>query len=189
MRCYKPPEYYETWRGKKEFAGGGVLLSQSIHNIDQLIYMLGFNPVEVSCKTKITREGNDVEDEAKGIIYFDNGMQVEINTTANSEEDWECITEITGEDARIRIDSSKTLLWEIPLGFPELEESEDIPEDIKPNYYGPGHKKIVDDFVSSIVNNRDPKFVVEDALLTMKIIFGMYKSAENDGQIVRLDDM
>lgn len=35
------PRFFETWRSKKELAGGGILLDQGIHMVDLFLYLCG----------------------------------------------------------------------------------------------------------------------------------------------------
>ena len=47
-RIWRPQEYFESdpWRGKWASEGGGVLMNQAVHAIDQFLWFMG-EPVEV----------------------------------------------------------------------------------------------------------------------------------------------
>ena len=186
LECNKRKEYYSTWRGKKKMVGGGILMSQAIHSIDQLVYFFG-KPIKVKGNARITRDYLEVEDEAEAMVEFVSGVVVKILTTANSEKTWQGITTILGEKGKMVIDSSETLVWDVPgVEKPSSEEEESIPSDLKPKYYGPGHLKVINDFVSSIAEGKQPYVTGEDCLDAMKIIFGIYDSSERNGEWVEL---
>jgi UDP-N-acetyl-2-amino-2-deoxyglucuronate dehydrogenase len=189
LECYKDAEYYSTWRGKKAMAGGGVLMSQSIHSIDQLVYLFG-KPVEVRGNVRITRDYLEIEDEAKAEIRFASGIMAKISATANSEKTWQGITTIVGKEGKIILDSAETLVWEVPnTEKPLPEENEPIPSKLKPGYYGPGHMNLINDFISSISEGMPPYVVGEDCLEAMKIIFGIYKSSGERGRWIELSEL
>jgi UDP-N-acetyl-2-amino-2-deoxyglucuronate dehydrogenase len=186
LECHKEREYYSTWRGQKKFTGGGILMSQAIHSIDQLVYFFG-NPLRVKGNVRTTRDYLEVEDEADAVIEFASGESVTLKTTANSEKTWKGITSITGEKGKIILDSAETLMWDVPnVEKPLLEEKESISTEFKPKYYGPGHMKVIEDFISSIGKGERPYVTGEDCLDAMKIIFGIYGSSAKGGEWVNL---
>lgn len=189
LECNKEKEYYNTWRGEKIKAGGGVLMSQSIHSIDQLVYFFG-KPVKVEGNVKTTRDYLEVEDEAQGEIEFENGIKVTLSATVNSDKTWQGITEIIGEKGKIVLDSAETPLWQVPeIQPPKPEEKENVPESIKPAYYGPGHDKVIKDFIDSIRQQKKTYVTGKNSLYAMNIIIGIYKSSENNGKAVSLREL
>ena len=161
-------------------------MSQSIHSIDQLVYFFG-KPVKVKGNVQTTRDYLEVEDEAQGEIEFENGIKVTLSATANSDKTWQGITEIIGEKGKIVLDSSETPLWQVPeIQPPKPEEKEDVPETIKPAYYGPGHDKVIKDFIDSIRRRKKTYVTGKHSLYAMKIIIGIYESSENNGEAVSL---
>lgn len=186
LECHKGEDYYKTeWRGKKEFTGGGVLMSQSIHSIDQLVYFFG-KPKAVKGKVWITRDYLEIEDEAEGEIEFESGVIVRVKATANSDKTWTGITKIKGEKGEIILDSAETLVWNVDYPKPKEEEQENVSEDIKPKYHGPGHLKVIKNFIEAVKNNRKPDVIAEDSIDAMKIIIGIYESSEKNGERIMI---
>ncbi len=182
LECKKDKAYYNGWRGKSEIAGGGVLMSQAIHSIDQLVYLFG-RPVSVSAQITKTRNYIDVEDEASGIIHFDNNLSAKITATANSKHhQWQGVTEIYGTNGTIILDSHKTVSWDINkhLTPPKPEEQENVPFEFKPFYYGPGHLKVIQNFIASITNHQTLIADASTSLDSLKIILGMYDSSKRN---------
>ena len=184
LRCYKDRSYYASWRGQKKLAGGGVLMSQAIHSIDQLVYLFG-NPVAIEGRIKTTRDYLDIEDEADATFFFKTGCLAQISAKSNDQDQvWQGITEIQGTRGRIVLDSSDTKIWEVP-DFPEpmTEEIEEIPERYKPDYYGPGHLKVINDFINSVCNGTNPAVTARQSLESLKLILGVYESSKKHKKI------
>ncbi|MEK6950845.1 MAG: Gfo/Idh/MocA family oxidoreductase [Nanoarchaeota archaeon] len=182
--CHKSADFYNTWRGKK-MSGGGVLLSQALHRIDQLVSIFGM-PASVHGTTKITRPYLEVEDYAQGRITFESGIVAEIEANNSSgDEETRSIIGITGTAGTIILSDDKTLEWRV-AGWPGPEglEMNAIPTIYRPAYYGPAHEKVIDDFVAAVKHQRPPMVTGADSLPAMKIIFGFYESAASGKSVL-----
>jgi predicted dehydrogenase len=60
------------WRGQWQAVGGGVLLSQAIHQVDAFIWLVGM-PVRVTAEAWRSLHDADVEDEATAILHLPDG--------------------------------------------------------------------------------------------------------------------
>jgi len=188
FKCNKDPDFYNTWRGK-EISGGGVMLSQALHRIDQLVYFFG-KPLEVAGETRVTRDYIEVEDYAKGHVLFEGGIRVAISAD-NSDETTSgetiSLISIRGSRGEILLSDDKTLRWNVAGMQKPLEENIlAIPLEFRPAYYGPCHEKVIDDFVDSIVMDRELVVSGVDSLDAMKIIFGFYESAREGRAVVKI---
>ena len=183
LECKKEKEYYSTWRGKKEFAGGGVLMSQAIHGIDQLIYLFG-KPLAVKGMVWSTRSYLEVEDEADAAIFFKNNRICRLKATVNSlDEEWKGITLITGSEGEISLDSEKIIKWDVPkYDPPPDEEIEEVPEIYKPRYYGPGHLKVINDFIMRLLSKDEKCITGLDSLTAVKLILAIYECSVSGGK-------
>lgn len=181
--CHKSPEFYNSWRGKK-ISGGGVLISQTLHRIDQLAFIFG-DALAVEGTIKTTRPEIEVEDYAKGLIHFQNDITVSVeadNSSGNS--DTLSIINIIGTHGKICLSDDKTLEWDLEgISIPVDVDINIIPTSHRPAYYGPCHEIIIDDFVDSIACNRQPMILGKHALPSMKIIFGFYEAAKQGKKI------
>ncbi len=185
--CHKTKEFYHSWRGKK-LSGGGVLISQALHRIDRLAFFFG-TPLYVECLTKTTRPYIEVEDYAKGKIFFPGGIIAEIETDNSSGNPQTIsIIKIKGTKGEILLSDDKTPIWDVPsISRPGEADIKAVPEKFRPKHYGPCHEMVVRDFVDAIINDREPAIKGEDALFSMKIIFGMYEASRKKKKISLID--
>lgn len=176
LEVQKDRDYYDGWRGQKRFAGGGVLMSQAIHSIDQLVFLFG-PPVEVRGRIWRVRDFIDVEDEAEATLRFENQVEVSLRASNNSKRHlWKGLTEIEGSQGRIVLDSEKTPVWEVPeMERPLEEEPEEIPSSLKPFYFGPSHGKVIGNFIASLAGIEKLRASGENSLDAMRIIWELYR--------------
>ncbi len=74
----RPDSYYaeSDWKGTWEYEGGGVVIDQAIHSIDLVNWLIGSEPIAVSCS--MANRGHKsikVEDSAEGLITYKNGVK------------------------------------------------------------------------------------------------------------------
>ena len=187
--CYKKKEFYNGWRAAKKTGGGG-LMSQTLHRIDQIVFIFG-EPIAVEGVTKTTRDYLEIEDYAKGKIYFRNGFvaNLEANNSSlgpNNQETLSIIS-ISGENGKIVLSDDLTPVWSVPnMPAPLDANLNAIPLKYRPAYYGPCHEIIINDFVDSVMKGREPLIEGKDSIPAMKVIFGFYKSAESNGKRINL---
>jgi len=180
LKCNKSLAFYSSWRGKKSKSGGGILMGQAIHSIDQLIYLFG-EPLKVKGVIRTNRENIEVEDEAEAIIYFPNNVKANLSATANSDITWKGITIIQGTNGQVILDSEKVILWDVEgIKPPVSEEKEIIPEEYKPQHYGPGHLKVIQDFLDGIVKGKFQAVTAIDSLKSVQLILEIYHSSKTN---------
>ncbi|WP_166878398.1 Gfo/Idh/MocA family protein [Salinibacterium sp. ZJ450] len=83
---WRSQEYYDSgdWRGTWQFDGGGALMNQGVHAVDQLLHFLG-RPVEVFGYTALlAHERVEVEDVAASVIRFESGAFATLLATTNA---------------------------------------------------------------------------------------------------------
>jgi predicted dehydrogenase len=71
---FRPQDYFESagWRKEWRHAGGGVLVSQAIHQLDALLWFTGL-PARVTARASRARHDISVEDDAMALLEFPNG--------------------------------------------------------------------------------------------------------------------
>src|SRR5437763_622012 len=71
---FRPQDYFEAagWRKEWRHAGGGVLMSQAIHQLDALLWFTGL-PARVTARASRARHDIEVEDDVMALLEFPNG--------------------------------------------------------------------------------------------------------------------
>jgi len=190
-RGYRSPDYYRAsnWKGKLKYDGGGCLINQGIHGVDAMLWLTG--PVEaVSAQTGIYGRDIEVENSASALMKFANGAQGVLMGATMS------YTPENGPECdRIRIECAngtivyadgKTTYYKnntpgsfdvqvIPLDADATEavSSGSAPENIDIG----AHSVIVSDFISAVLEKREPMVPASSARLSVDTILAVYRSA------------
>ena len=189
------------WFGDKSRSGGGPLIDLGVHIIDLCRYLMG-NPKPVSVygatfnklgnrsniKSQVgyvsqTKENEDifnVEDLATAMIRFDNGsvLQIEASFSLNIEKD-EGVLQFFGTKAGAKLDPELTIYSEMDdymtnvklanstaLSFDGLFENE------------------INHFVECVRTGKPCRNPAQDGVTLMKILTGIYKSAETGHEVL-----
>lgn len=194
---------YGSWFTNKELAGGGGLIDSGVHGLDLALWIMGHpRPVAVVGVTfsefgprrkglggwgSDIYEGQrrfDVDDLAAAMIRFENGAALAIEASwAGYSSSGERLR-FFGRDGGAEIDMSYRDV-ERPLRlFTDLHENpvEIIPSVDRPSV--PAHGRQIEDFVDSIVHDRQPLTTPEQGVLITRIIEGIYRSAETGREVV-----
>jgi len=84
MYSWRSPEYYlsDPWRGRWDSEGGGVLVNQSPHMLDLLIWLMNDQPIEVmGYWANLNHPTVEVEDTAVAVLRFAQGGLATITTS------------------------------------------------------------------------------------------------------------
>ncbi len=183
------------WFANKELSGGGPVIDLGVHFIDLARYIMG-NPKPVSVYavtyeklkdrsnikgsrsyTSVGKTEKDVctvEDLASALIKFDNGatLKVEVSFALNIKQD-SCTLDLYGTKGGVKM-------------YPELEMYTEVNDyladvklpDVKPYEFSEAFEAEIDHFVDCILNGTKCMAPAEDGIEIMKILDGIYKSAE-----------
>ncbi|MBM4040595.1 MAG: Gfo/Idh/MocA family oxidoreductase [Planctomycetes bacterium] len=196
MKYYRSPGYYRSagWRGTWELDGGGALMNQGVHGIDQLLYVAGDVAVVTAHAAPLVRD-IPVEDTAVAILRFKSGAFGVIEGTTSVTPGMSCRTELHGENGTLIFNDSglvKYALADEKAGVAkdvELKIAEDEPP--KSTASDPkalsvlGHLIQVMDMADAIVEDREPMVSGEEARKAVELILAIYKSAKT-GKTVKL---
>jgi len=174
---FRPKEYYNVkpWRGKMEFAGGGVMINQALHTID-LIQLLGGEIDRIRGSIdQLLDYGVEVEDTAAAHIQFKNGAKgLFFATNANAEN--------SSVELEVLLEKGKFVIKDSVLNrVNEDGTKEELMEDAKmPGtkfYYGASHVKLINRFYSCIASGTESDVPVKDALISIKMIDAIRQSS------------
>jgi UDP-N-acetyl-2-amino-2-deoxyglucuronate dehydrogenase len=75
FKCFRPQWYYEMgggYRGTWAVDGGGVMVQQAVHTVDQMLWYLG-QPASVSARIATFTHQIEAEDTAISVVTFESG--------------------------------------------------------------------------------------------------------------------
>lgn len=200
------------WFTTKEQSGGGPLIDLGVHMIDLAMYIMGnpkavavmgatynkFANAEYSSDSKHATFGDavkggtfDVEDLAIGFIRFENGasLQIEFSWASNIFRE-KTFVELRGSKAGIN--------YHGPYGlqvFSGDKRSESLGTRLRKNFVPTGkltkdykfdgkqHNAQVKHFVDVILRGATPEYTIDQGINMIKILTGLYKSAESGKEV------
>ena len=200
VKWYRDQAYYDSgaWRGTWKLDGGGALMNQSIHLIDQLIYLVGDVANVTATMGCLIHENIEVEDTAVAILEFKNGARgvIQGSTACWSSTGHPAEVHICGEHGSVFQADEKFRVWDFKDGKPIDEEvhanlmagSEEKGAGANdPNAIDfSGHKLNFEDVVCAIKEGRTPKVDGHEARRVVALICAIYESAQNGGKKVEL---
>lgn len=180
------------WFGIKELSGGGPLLDLGVHRLDLALWLMGYpEPVSVSGSTYnriaaplAEKEGKDftVEDLACGLVKFANGatLILEASWALNQQEREHMTTNLYGHKGGLvhrNVGGGYDFTAEIftEEGGDHFTKKLDWRSGSTPSSYH--------EFVDSILEERPPLATGEQGLKVMKILEGIYRSAESGREV------
>lgn len=188
---------HSGWFYKKQQAGGGALIDLGIHDIACLVWFLGCDVKKVFCQATITQpdRGNfgkcEVDDNAMGILYFENGAMVNIEESWTAPGGYDMKFELYGTEGQIIVDPCRmtplVVYSEKGYGYAVEKASSTagwtypVPEEA----WTFGYPQEMAHFVNCIKNGEKPLTDGNYGLKILKIVDAMYKSAES-GKIENL---
>tara|TARA_Y100001934_G_scaffold38047_1_gene44318 strand:- start:296 stop:1402 length:1107 start_codon:yes stop_codon:yes gene_type:complete len=191
QRWCRPQRYYDlsSWRGTWAM-DGGALVTQGIHFIDLLQYLLGdVESVVANIATQLVDV--EVEDTAVAILKFKTGAlgAIEITTAARPN----IVYENKLEEASISILSEYGMSIitgiaanELSTYTSDLEATEAHTEKFN-HAYGTGHIPLLRDVVADIRHGIPHPISFEDGIGAIRLLNAIYRSAE-DGREVYLSE-
>lgn len=189
IRWNRNQEYYDQapWRGTK-LQDGGVLMNQSIHNIDLLQWMLGEVDTVFGYTATALRQ-IEMEDVGTAVLKFKNGALGLIEAAAtiypkNIEETLNIFGE-TGSVIVGGIAVNRIEVWEFPDSEEEKKQIFAAQESDPPTVYGFGHREIIEDMIRAVKTNSSPAVSGEEGRKALEIVLAIYKSQQT-GQPVKL---
>lgn len=188
VKWYRDQAYYDSgdWRGTWELDGGGVMMQQSIHAVDLLLFLMGQDPVEVSAYTSVVFHDIEVEDTAVAILRFPDGVLGVLEGTTCSWPGSLKRIEICGSEGQVVLEEDAITKWQFRNERPEDEEIRKRFSKSSSaggstgaaaiDYFG--HEKQYADVASAIRMHVAPFVSGDEALRSVRVIEGLYRSAK-----------
>ncbi|MFZ3561336.1 MULTISPECIES: Gfo/Idh/MocA family protein [unclassified Streptomyces] len=189
---HRDTSYYtaDAWRGTWATDGGGVLMTQAIHNIDLLQWYMG-EAVEVSAAHAAFKHGDaiEVEDTAVATLRFASGGLATLTASTALTPGLGTQVQISGstgasaglaeypEGSEARID-----LWAVP-GAESVASpygnglTADLPLSRINGALAPFHAALIEDFTEAVREGREPAVTGREAAKSLAILTALYASA------------
>ena len=196
LKYYRSPAYYKSagWRGTWELDGGGALMNQGVHGIDQLLYLVGGVDTVTAHAAPLVRD-IPVEDTAVAILRYKNGAFGVIEGTTSVTPGMSTRTEIHGENGSIIFDDSRLLKYAVARKRADIAQDRTVrvpaPKVSKSAASDPkalsvrGHMLQIRDMAQAILTDREPMVPGTEARKAVELILAIYKSAKS-GKTVKL---
>jgi UDP-N-acetyl-2-amino-2-deoxyglucuronate dehydrogenase len=168
MRWWRPDSYFaEGDRGMKSRDGGGVLLSQAIHTMDQLVDLFGV-PTEV-CGFHATSQLRriDTEDVVAGALRWSNGAVGTLDATTTSFPTIPERIDIAAEHGSATLERTRLRVW-LRDGTTIDDEEDAASPAVIGDYLA--HRRLIADLLDALDHNRQPSCSGESALGVHRLI-------------------
>ena len=189
--CLRTNEYYEkdAWRGTVSGEGGGILINQAIHHLDQLRYVFGDIKRLVARTANLTHQGViEVEDTAAFVMEFKSGVFGTVVATNSAAVEWRSFLSLIGSELCLEYAN------EVPVHVEgksaelakEVEAALTVKNDapvVGKKYYGVGHTDQLADVIDAIREHRAPAVTIEDAADSSALVMAVYESAAKGGWV------
>ncbi len=182
---------HSAWFYKSRSSGGGALLDLGIHDIACLVWYLGCDVKEVFCQTKtiVPDRGEfgkcEVEDNAVGIMYFENDAQVVIEESWTAPGGYDMRFELFGTEGQIKVAPTFSNLISVysEKGYGYAVEKASTTAGwtfpVPSEAWNFGYPQEMKHFVDCIQNNKEPLTTGKFGLKILQIVEAMYNSAES----------
>ena len=175
-------DYYKSssWKGRIKYEGGGVVVSQAVHVLDLLLWMVGKVPYSVNADiNNFDHDDIEAEDSAYGVIRFDNGALIHFNFTnsysynAPMEIEIQCqngMAKLVGDRATITYNSGRVDTFSAEDSNTNSEYSNAKP------YWITSHFLQTDDFYNALKRGDSQFMDLESVFTTTKVMCAILKS-------------
>ena len=199
IKWFRDQAYYDSgaWRGTWKLDGGGALMNQSIHAVDQLLYLAG--PVKrvsasIAC---LAHEGIEVEDTAVAILEFETGARgvIQGSTACWSSSGHPATVELCGDKGSAFLSDEAFTVWDFETSTDSDTEVQSSLMNTSSQGLGAndptainftGHMKNFEDVVKSIQSNTTPSTSGEESRKAVELICAIYESAKSEGAWITL---
>jgi UDP-N-acetyl-2-amino-2-deoxyglucuronate dehydrogenase len=186
MKWYRPDTYYKSdgWRSSQK-SGSGVTVAQAFHYIDLLVYLTG--PAK-RVEAKMMNLGHPdvpLEDTTIAFINFQRGTQGILQVSTAFWPGTDIRIEMNGTDGTAIMCGEKMICWKFKDDRPEDEAIRQLGNATQATGAGGAadigtydHRVVIEDFVNSILADREVIIPVNSVRSTLEAVLAMYKSAK-----------
>ena len=184
MPWFRSEEYYasSSWRGTWSMDGGGALMNQAIHTVDQLIFINGL-PESVFSYAATRTHNIEVEDNLCAAIRYNNGSFGTFEASTSCSPGYPKRLEFTGTTGSVILEEDRFVRWEfenmteddkaVTLQLSNISNSGGSDPTKIPSQ---GHAVQIADLAEAILTGKEPMITPQEGYQTMEFIWGIYES-------------
>ena len=184
IKWYRPQEYYDSaaWRGTWDVEGGGALMTQGIHTVDLLHWIMG--PVRnVHARMGALVHHIEVEDTLVATLEYQSGALGVVEATTTAHPGMPAKLEFTGSKGTIAMEADRITVWDVegeeslaegPAGSDVARAASD-----SRTFGTEGHKAQIQEMVQVVRNGERPRIDGPEARSTLELVVAMYESARS----------
>jgi UDP-N-acetyl-2-amino-2-deoxyglucuronate dehydrogenase len=179
IRWWRPPEYFaQPGRGMQARDGGGVLLTQAIHQLDLLLHLVGpASRVSAACRTGPLRP-IDTEDVACGMVEFASGAVGVIDATTTAYPGYTERIELAGTRGSAVLEGERLTLHCAGRAVETIDGLLSGGGGADPMAFShEPHRRLIEDFVDAVRAGREPAVSGRSALRVHALIDAMLQSS------------
>lgn len=183
---WRPQSYYdEPGRGTLARDGGGVLLTQAIHTIDQMIALAGLPEQVAGLAITSGVHRMETEDLVHAVLHYPNGAVGTLSATTAAFPGFPDVIEIIGTAGTARLEGDRGQVFLMDGRTIELaDEAGDGGTGADPMAFSHhNHRSVHADFLDALDTGRPPKVSGVEALKAHLLIDAVLRSAR-EGQFV-----
>lgn len=189
VKWYRPPEYYagSRWRGTFALDGGGAVINQSTHTLDQLLWLLG-DVTRVYARTQTALHSIEVEDTAIACFDFVGGATATFEATTAAYPGYPRRIEVTGTGGTVIVEQDRVVSWNLQAtpsepppaadGTTTASASSAVVSDIR------SHRKVLENFVAAIRDGTPLLCDGHDGRRSVALVEAIYESSRTGGVIM-----
>ncbi|KRN22684.1 Gfo/Idh/MocA family protein [Lacticaseibacillus camelliae] len=185
MTWHRDAAYYTStdWKGTWQYEGGGVLMNQAIHTLDEIYWLAGM-PTRIKGKimTSLLESVIEVEDNAMATAVLPGGTPIVFFASNSFIKDPPPIVQLEFPDTTVQIDANT------------LRINDRVIQDAAPTLtigkaaWGGSHQRMIEAVVNRIMHVDDPlldHLAGADGLASLSMVLGIYES-DKSGKWVTL---
>ncbi len=169
--------YYKDsgWRGSLEMEGGGVLINQSIHTLDLLVYLLGKpSACEASLRNHHLKNIIEVEDTIEAYLDYEGAPVLFYASTAFC-TDAPVFMELHFENLSIRYEHN--LQMREKGGEYQVVNVKQKDQALGKSYWGNGHYRCIREFYQQLGEGNAAPIGIEEIRISTELMLELYEKA------------
>ncbi|KUO60886.1 dehydrogenase [bacterium BRH_c32] len=176
----KPQSSSSKWFIDKSVSGGGVIMDLGIVILDLALWLYDFVPIKSVSVQKFHHKLKDVEDSAVGFIRLENGAVISFEVS------WSLYSETNGFNLTAFGTKGSALLNPLRaykrIDSLSLDYSTSTTSS-KTNLFRKSYENELKHFIGSVRGNNPVISSSENAMMRMKLLDAIYKSAESNKEV------